>query len=102
MSIPTETGLTEILSDDLPILHEERQLDLRLWRRHWMNFPSGENSALVVITHVLEGVLPCMMRVEEGISHDSYNRTGPRTMVSNRQERDMRSDVGTIYILRLV
>ena len=39
-----------------------------------MNFPSGENSALVVITDVLERVLSCMIRVKESFSHDCYNR----------------------------
>jgi len=40
-----------------------------------MNFPSGENSALVVITYVLEGVLSCMMRVKESFSHDCYSQS---------------------------
>ena len=40
---------------------------------HWMNFPSGENPGCVIVTDVAEGVLSCMMRVEESLSRDRYN-----------------------------
>ena len=39
-----------------------------------MNFPSGENSALVIVTCIAEGVSSCMMRIEERLSFYRDNR----------------------------
>jgi hypothetical protein len=39
-----------------------------------MNFPSGENPGFVIVTDVEERVLSCMMRVEETLTPNSYNR----------------------------
>ena len=38
-----------------------------------MNFPSGENAGFVIVTDVAEGILSCMMRVEESLSRDRYS-----------------------------
>jgi hypothetical protein len=55
-----------------------------------MNFPSGENSALVVITYVLEGVLSCMMRVKESFSHDCYNRMHSQSELTGLEALELR------------
>jgi len=39
-----------------------------------MNFPSGENPGFVIVTDVAERVLSCVMRVEETLTRNSYNR----------------------------